>query len=162
MDPGKVRRAALTILNTLETSNLTLDRVLEQFHQQYPFVHQRDRALLQMIVFGVLRWRKRLDHIIGTFSRTPLNKVQPEILNILRIGAFQVVYLDRIPASAAVNTSVELAKSLAPHWVARYVNAVLRKLSRDVNAVSKALKYKKQDILPIEQVQRNKLKNQKV
>jgi 16S rRNA (cytosine967-C5)-methyltransferase len=86
-------------------------------------------------VFGVLRWRKRLDHIIGTFSSTPLKKVQPEILNILRMGTFQIVYLNRIPPSAAVNTSVELAKSLAPHWVVRYVNAVLRKLSRDHHSV---------------------------
>ena len=131
MNPLKVRRAALTILNALETTDQTLDHVLKHFHQRHPLVQQRDRALLQMLVFGVLRWRKQLDYIIRTFSRTPLNKIQPEILNILRMGTFQIVHLDRIPASSAVNTSVELAKTLAPHWVVRYVNAVLRKLSRD-------------------------------
>ena len=131
VNPLKVRRAALTILNALETTDRTLDHVIERYHQGHPLVHQRDRALLQMLVFGVLRWRKHLDYIIRAFSRTPLNKVQPEILNILRMGTFQIVHLDRIPASAAVNTSVDLAKALAPHWVVRYVNAVLRKLSID-------------------------------
>ena len=135
MDGLLVRRSALNILNVLETSERTLDHVLEHFHQHHPLAHQRDRALLQIIVFGVLRWRKRLDHIIGTFSRTPLKKVRPEILNILRMGTFQIVYLNRIPTSAAVNTSVELAKSLAPHWVVRYVNAVLRNLSKDHHSV---------------------------
>ena len=131
MNHLKVRRAALTILNALETTDHKLDHVLEHFHQRQPLVQQRDRALLQMLIFGVLRWRNQLDYIIQTFSRTPLNKIQPEILNILRMAAFQIVHLDRIPASAAVNTSVELAKTIAPHWVVRYVNAVLRKLSRD-------------------------------
>ena len=88
---------------------------------------ERDRALLQTLVFGVLRWRGRIDFVIATFSRTPLNKIQPDILNILRMALFQVMFLDRIPVSAAVNTAVELAKPLAPVWVVRFVNALLRK-----------------------------------
>ncbi len=121
--------SALKILNALEKPAQTLDTVLERFHQQNHFALQRDRALLQKIVFGVLRWRGRLDYIIGAFSRTPLKKIQPEILNVLRIGTFQIIHLNRIPASAAVNTSVELAKTLAPSWVVRFVNAVLRKVT---------------------------------
>jgi len=128
-NPLKVRIAALNVLNALGQSDHTLDTVLDRFRQQHPFALQRDRALLQNIVFGVLRWRAHLDFIIGSFSRTPLKKIKPEILNVLRIGTFQVVYLDRIPASAAVNTSVELAKALAPNWVVRFVNAVLRKVA---------------------------------
>lgn len=128
MDPLKVRIAALKILNALEQPAQTLDTVLERSRQQQPFALQRDRALLQKIVFGVLRWRVRLDYIIESFSHTPLKKIQPDIRNVLRIGTFQIVYLNRIPASAAVNTSVELAKTLAPSWVVRFVNAVLRKV----------------------------------
>ena len=127
-DPLEVRLVALNILNAAQRTNQTLDAVLERFRRQFPLPSQRDRALLQKIVFGVLRWRGRLDHIIGSFSHTPLMKIQPEILNILRIGTFQVVYLDRIPVSAAVNTSVEIAKTLAPSWVVRFINAVLRKV----------------------------------
>ncbi len=136
VNPLKVRIAALKILNTLARSDQTLDTVLERFRQQHPFADQRDRALLQNIIFGVLRWRAHLDYIIGCFSRTPLKKIQPDILNVLRIGTYQIVYLNRIPASAAVNTSVELAKPLAPSWVVRFVNAVMRKVATGYKDIS--------------------------
>ncbi|MGD9243033.1 MAG: 16S rRNA (cytosine(967)-C(5))-methyltransferase RsmB [Desulfobacterales bacterium] len=126
-DPQIVRRMALQILRAIDQRGQTLDETLEDFRQNHPLARQRDRALLQTLVFGVLRWRGRIDFVIATFSRTPLNKIQPDILNILRMALFQVMFLDRIPASAAVNTAVELAKPLAPIWVVRFVNALLRK-----------------------------------
>ena len=126
-DPQNVRRMALQILRALDQHRQTLDVTLEDFRQKHPLARQRDRALLQALVFGVLRWRGRIDFVIETYSRTPLNKIQPDILNILRMALFQVMFLDRIPDSAAVNTAVELTKSLAPDWVVRFVNAVLRK-----------------------------------
>ncbi|MFZ0134978.1 MAG: 16S rRNA (cytosine(967)-C(5))-methyltransferase RsmB [Desulfobacterales bacterium] len=125
--PLIVRRMALQILGAVDRQHRTLDAILEDHRQRHPLARQRDRALLQAIVFGVLRWRGRLDFVIGTFSHTPLDKIQPDILNILRIALFQLMFMDRIPVSAAVNTAVELAKPLAPEWVVRFVNAVLRK-----------------------------------
>ena len=68
-----------------------------------------------------------MDHIIGSFSKIPLGKIDPPVLNILRIAVFQLAFMDRIPASAAVNTAVDIAKSLARPWAAPFVNAVLRK-----------------------------------
>ena len=91
----------------------------------------RDRDLLNAIVFGVLRWRGRLDYLIARFSKTPLVKIDPSILNILRTGLFQIIFLTRIPASAAVHTAVETAKSLSAPWVAAFVNAVLRKAAAE-------------------------------
>lgn len=126
-----MRYTALQILNALSHGHQTLDHELESYRQKEPLSEQRDRALLQAIVFGVLRWRGRLDFIIAAFSSTPLHKIQPDILNVLRIGLFQAAFLERIPASAAVNTAVELAKPLAPSWVVRFVNAVLRKAAND-------------------------------
>ena len=113
-DPQDVRRMALQILRATDQREQTLDVALEGFRQKHPFARQRDRALLQTLVFGVLRWRGRIDFVIEAFSRTPLTKIQPDILNILRMALFQVMFLDRIPVSAAVNTAVELAKPLAP------------------------------------------------
>ena len=126
-DPQFVRRMALQILRAIDQRGQTLDAALADFRQQHLLARQRDRALLQTLVFGVLRWRGRIDFVIETFSRTPLTKIQPDILNVLRMALFQVMFLDRIPVSAAVNTAVELAKPLAPDWVVRFVNAVLRK-----------------------------------
>jgi len=64
------------------------------------------------MVYGVLRWRSRLDHIILHFSKTLIQKIELPVLNILRLGLFQIIYLDRVPDSAAVNTSGEMTKQI--------------------------------------------------
>mgnify|MGYP001821158800 CR=1 FL=1 len=121
----------MDILNDIEKDNRTLDNILDDTLERKQLSDRRDRALLHALVFGILRWRGRLDYIINSFSRTRLNKIDPPVLNILRLGLFQMVYLNRIPVSAAVNTAVDLAKASSPPWVIRYVNAVLRSAARD-------------------------------
>jgi 16S rRNA (cytosine967-C5)-methyltransferase len=124
------RESALCILNTLDKKPLTLDTVMNDFTEAHPKLDKRDQALVHALVYGVLRWRGNLDHVIGHFSKTPLDKINPEILNILRMGVFQIRFLSKIPESAAVNTSVELAKKNAPAWVVKFVNGVLRTVVR--------------------------------
>ena len=131
-----VRKNAWVILNTLDQGRRTLDSLMEGYSGVGQVDSQRDRALLQTLVYGVLRWRGRLDHIISHFSRTRFDKINPRILNILRLALFQIIYLDRIPDSAAVNTAVDMAKVSGAPWVVRYVNALLRKASRDYRNVS--------------------------
>jgi 16S rRNA (cytosine967-C5)-methyltransferase len=129
--PLKVRHLALEILNRVESPHHTLDRLMEELPASGQLEERRDRALLNALVLGVARWRGRLDFIIGRCSRSPLEKIDPPVLNALRLGVFQIVFLDRVPASAAVNTSVELVKQIAPKWVVRFVNAVLRRVAAD-------------------------------
>jgi len=133
--PKDARRAAFDILNRLDRGRETLDQVLERYFEGTPVLPQRERAFLYAQVYGVLRWRGRLDWIIGYFSKTPLAKIDPKILNLLRLGLFQMTGLDKIPASAAVNTSVEIAKSFAPPWLVKFVNANLRKMAQQYAAV---------------------------
>ena len=129
------RTASLEILNTLDQGNHTLDTILDEVLSLYPFFSKKDRALLQVVVYGVLRWRARLDWIIAHFSATPLNRIDPKVMNILRLALFQIIYLDRIPASAAVNTSVEMAKSMTKPYVVRFVNGLLRNAARKYQEV---------------------------
>jgi len=120
------RRIALSVLSSLHESNVTLDHQLTKaFKKRRPLL-QRDRALATELVLGVLRWRGRLDWIIDHLSTTPVHKMDPLVLDIVRLGLYQILFLSRIPISAAVNDSVELAKEKAPFWVVRFVNAVLR------------------------------------
>jgi 16S rRNA (cytosine967-C5)-methyltransferase len=126
----EVRKTALYILNALDKQDKTLDSLLEDVLREKPHFSKKDRALLQALVYGVLRWRGRLDWIIDYFSKTRLNKINPGILNILRLGLFQILYLDRIPVSAAVNTSVEMTKAVAGPWISGYVNGLLRNAVR--------------------------------
>ena len=120
------RTLAHDILNGLDQGNQTLDGLLEKATENVNFPYQKDRSVLQAITFGVLRWRKRLDWTIARFSNTPFENIDPTVLNILRVGLFQIKFMDRIPVSAAVNTSVELAKTSEPAWVVKFVNALLR------------------------------------
>ncbi|MDP3285231.1 MAG: transcription antitermination factor NusB, partial [Desulfobacterales bacterium] len=124
------RSLALHILNKLDKSDKTLDSLLEEFQKDH-FLPKRERSLFNAIVYGVLRWKGRLDWIISHLSGMNKKKTKPEIINILRIGLFQIIYLNRIPVSAAVNTSVEMAKHSGGERGAGYVNAVLRKASRE-------------------------------
>jgi len=120
------RKTALLVLNTLDKKRKTLNSVLEEVIAKQVRLSKKDLALLYALVYGVLRWRGRLDWIIKHFSKTRLNRINPQVMNILRLGLFQVIYLTRVPVSAAVNTSVEMTKSVADPWVVRYVNGLLR------------------------------------
>jgi 16S rRNA (cytosine967-C5)-methyltransferase len=88
-----------------------------------------DRALATELVMGVLRWQSRLDEAIATASSRSLAKLDPEVLTALRLGAYQLRYLSRIPAHAAINDSVELVKRAQKRSAAPFANAVLRKIA---------------------------------
>lgn len=91
----------------------------------------RDRALVTELVYGVIRSKLSLDWLIGKFATRGPAKMEPRILNLLRLGLYQILYLDRIPDHAAVDTSVELAKvGLAPGGD-KFVNAILRRAVRE-------------------------------
>ncbi|AJE02025.1 16S rRNA (cytosine(967)-C(5))-methyltransferase RsmB [Geobacter pickeringii] len=94
-----------------------------------------DRGLLTELVYGVLRRQGSLDHLVDTFSATKSGKLERSVLLVLRLGLYQLFHLDRIPVSAAVNESVNLAKQVAPR-AAGLVNAVLRRADRERDAVA--------------------------
>jgi len=127
------RKAALTVLNTLsQKKHHHLDRIItDTIDNSALNLSNRDRKFLNALIFGVLRWRGNIDWIIRHHSKPPLEKINPEVLNILRLGLYQIFFLDRVPDSAAVNTSVEMAKKAVPPWVVKYVNAVLRNAIRN-------------------------------
>ena len=106
-------------------SNLVLDRALSE-----DLPDPRDRALAAAIFYGVLERRITLDYVIGRFSSLALEKISPVALEILRIGAYQILYMDKIPVSAAVSESVDLAKTCGAKRASGFVNGVLRSLIR--------------------------------
>jgi 16S rRNA (cytosine967-C5)-methyltransferase len=129
------RYRAVHLLGELERGRRTLDALMEGMEASGGLRDDRDRDLLNAILFGVLRWRGRLDYIIARFSKTPLAKIDLPILNILRAGVFQLIFLTRIPPSAAVHTSVEMAKSIGAPWIGAFVNAVLRRAAAEHGSV---------------------------
>ena len=124
------RELAINVLYKVEFgegySNVELDKELNKSE-----LSALDKALASEIVYGVLTWKITLDEIIKKYSSIRLKKISPWILNILRIGIYQIVFLDKIPESAAVNESVNLAKKYGHEVSSKFVNAILRKISKD-------------------------------
>ena len=124
MKSHTVRELALEILLRLERKEPDVSKILAEYRQQLKPV---DKSLLTELVYGVLRWRGRLDWIIRQF--TSGKKLERKVSNILRLGVYQLLFLDKIPPYAAINETVELAK---PHRMRRnFVNAVLRQIQRE-------------------------------
>ncbi len=131
-----VRKEAHAILSELEKSrHNTLDQMLDTTRTADSGLSRRDKAFLQALLFGVLRSRNRIDWIIRHFSKTPFRKITPAVKNILRLGIYQILYMDRVPDSAAVNTSVELAKAISAPWTIKFVNGLLRNVARNSTCV---------------------------
>jgi 16S rRNA (cytosine967-C5)-methyltransferase len=92
---------------------------------------ERDRALAGEIAAGTLRWQGAFDHVIEVFAGRPTARLDAEVLAILRISVFQLLHLDRVPAAAVVNDAVELAGKAGKRSAAGFVNALLRRVSRE-------------------------------
>jgi 16S rRNA (cytosine967-C5)-methyltransferase len=92
---------------------------------------ERDRALATDLVTGALRWQNELDFLIAHYARRPISSLDFEVLQILRLGAYQLLHLDRVPASAAVNDAVAMTRRAKKSSAAGLVNAVLRAISRN-------------------------------
>lgn len=98
----------------------------------------RERALAVTLAYGVVQRRATLDHVIERLAGRPLSRLQPPVVAALRLGIYQLAYLDRIPAHAAVGESVTLVKADAPGG-AGLVNAVLRRAAREAREIIEAL-----------------------
>lgn len=122
------RKAALTGLLLVE-QGIFINQVLNEIFKQHQLSEQ-DRGLTTELIYGTTRMRGTLDYYLKRISRRPIAKLDPEVRNILRLGAYQILFLDRIPNSAAVNEAVKLAPTKNQRLVAGFINGVLRNLIR--------------------------------
>jgi 16S rRNA (cytosine967-C5)-methyltransferase len=129
MPASPARTAAFDILLRVERESSYASELLHS--NAYASLSTPDHALATELVMGVLRWRSLLDDKISSASSQPLRKLDPEVLIALRLALYQFRYLDRIPHRAALHESVELVKRARKSSAAPFVNAVLRKLSKD-------------------------------
>ena len=127
----KTRELALKILYKIDKenaySNIALNEMLNQNKKE---LTNKDIGLISEIVYGTTTWKLTLDEIIKKYSKIKLKKISTWILNILRMGIYQIIFLDKIPKSAAVNESVNLSKRYGHKSSSNFVNAILRKVTR--------------------------------
>src|SRR5579884_562873 len=142
---SSVRRPQPRVSPARATAFAVLRRVFEQgayadraFAAQAAGLEPRDRALAMQIAYGTTQRRDTLDHVAAGLVRGRLAELEPPVLAALRMGMFQLLYLQGIPDHAAVGESVELAKRRSPGG-ARLVNAVLRRAAREGKGLLGAL-----------------------
>lgn len=127
------REIALKILNEVTEkdaySNLSINKNIGRS------VSDLDASFIRELVYGVLENKIYIDYVIRSFSKVRLKRIEPVIMNILRIGIYQMLFMDRIPDSAAVNESVNLAKIYANKGSHGFTNGILRNISRNKDKI---------------------------
>jgi 16S rRNA (cytosine967-C5)-methyltransferase len=126
---GPARLAAYQILATLSSGRADLPAGIA--HARDSLSDERDKALAAEIATGVQRQRAALDYLIAYFAKRPLGRLDPEVVDILRLSAYQLIHLSRVPASAVVDDAVNLTGKVGKRSASGLVNAVLRALSRN-------------------------------
>lgn len=132
--PADARALACDILCRVEQGSYA-DRTLDGVLTRHPDLDPRERALATELVYGVLRRRGRLDFALGLCCRQPLAKLEPRVLCLLRLGAYQLLHLERVPHHAAVHATVDLARRLGLERATGLVNGVLRALERGLATI---------------------------
>jgi 16S rRNA (cytosine967-C5)-methyltransferase len=122
------RVAAYQILSSVSSGSADLPTAIARARARLE--DDRDRALAAEIATGTVRWRAALDHLIAEFSRRPIDRLDPEVVEILRLSVYQLLYLTRVPSSAVVDDAVDLARKAGKKSATGFVNAVLRSVSR--------------------------------
>ena len=130
MPVSPARAAAYDILLRVETQAAYAGELLHS--ERLDKLSPADRGLATELVMGVLRWRSRLDEAISAAAARPLEKLDIEVVTALRVAAYQMAFLTRVPPRAAINESVELVKRARKRSAAPFANAVLRKLAETV------------------------------
>lgn len=125
---ANVRDAAAWViersLDSLSPSGVFLESALKRLEEP-------DHGLLRELALGTLRWLRRLDHVIEAASDRSIQRIDPALRAPLRVGAYQLLFLDRVPPHAAVHEAVEHARRVTHKGGASFTNAVLRRIARD-------------------------------
>ena len=130
------RDLALSTLNYPEQSPGFAARYLERAFQDDPQFSEQDRRFTLHLVQGVFRWRLRLDWFVRQFVRFSFKKINPSVLNILRIALYQIFFMDRIPDFAAINEAVKQVKAIGKGPLSGFVNGILREICRQKDNIT--------------------------
>src|SRR5436305_10336937 len=135
--PGRNRRQSARQDNVRAAAAWVLERTLQSLAPAESFLagamasfDDRDQGLLRELVMGSLRWLRRLDHVIAAASSRSFEQIEEVLRSPLRIATYQLLFLDRVPAHAAVHEAVEQAHQLTHRGGASFVNGVLRRIAR--------------------------------
>ena len=123
------RSVAAQTLMKIETKDAYSTLALNGLLKEQPLTSEKDTALAARLVYGVTERKLTLDYQLSLYLKEPIKKLRPAVLTCLRMGAYQILFMDKIPSRAAVNESVALVKTLGAGYASGMVNAVLRRIA---------------------------------
>jgi 16S rRNA (cytosine967-C5)-methyltransferase len=132
LSASPARRAALTVVRRVFEEDAYADRA---FAGSAAGLDDRDRAFAQQLAYGTVQRARTLDHAIEALGRRPVRKLDSPVRAALRLGAYQLVFLDGVPAHAAVDESVELVRESGLERAVAFTNAVMRRLAEGARAL---------------------------
>lgn len=131
-----IRELILDILMEVTRGEAYSHLVIRSVLEKYQYLEKKDRAFLTRVSEGTIEHMIELDYIIDQFSKVKTRKMKPVIRNIMRMSVYQLKYMDSVPASAACNEAVKLAKKRGFGSLSGFVNGVLRNISRNLSEVT--------------------------
>lgn len=135
-DSVNTRELILGILLEVAEEKDYSHRIIRLVLEKYQYLDKRERAFITRVAEGTIQHRIELDYIIDQFSKVKTGKMKPVIREILRMSVYQMKYMDAVPASAACNEAVKLAKRKGFASLSGFVNGVLRNISRNLSSVT--------------------------
>ena len=128
--PTNPRVLAIAILRQGAENGVAIDQLRDEELRRHRMADVRDRRLVMALVYGVLRWQRYLDWVLAEHAHHPLQKMKPLTLQALRVAIFQILFMDRIPDSAAINETIKILQAAhQPRWLTGFVNALPRAIS---------------------------------
>jgi 16S rRNA (cytosine967-C5)-methyltransferase len=134
-DMENTREIVLDILITLERDGGFEGKLIKAVLDKYNYLPQRDKAFIKRLTEGTIERQIELDYYIDSFSNTPVLRMKPLIRSLMRMSAYQIIYMDAVPDSAACNEACKLAQKRKFASLKGFVNAVLRNISRNKEAL---------------------------
>ena len=132
----QVREIVFEALTEILEENRHCHVVLARALEKYRYLEKPDRSLIKRMVHGTVEYRMTIDHILNLYSKVKTEKQKPAIRTILRMSAYQILYLDRVPDFAVCNEAVKLAGRKGFRGLSGFVNGVLRAVARDKERLS--------------------------
>lgn len=126
-----LRAVVLDILEEIESNNEFSHIIINNALLKYQYLDKSKRSFINKLSLGIIESQIELDYIINKYSKTPVKKMKPVIRRIVRMGVYQIIYMDNVPDSAACNEAVKLAVKRGFAGLKGFVNGVLRNISRN-------------------------------
>ncbi|MBU3810409.1 MAG: 16S rRNA (cytosine(967)-C(5))-methyltransferase RsmB [Candidatus Niameybacter stercoravium] len=133
MEQKTVREKVAQILTDIEKDDTYLQLALKK---ELDTLEAKDKGFANELIYGTIKWRLRLDYVLDQFSKTPVKKMKPFIRQLMRMSVYQILFLDKVPASAAINEAVKIMHKRKMSNLSGFVNGVLRNIDRNKSEIT--------------------------